>query len=80
MPHNPVKFDPQQVTAFLDKINRDRDRELQDIADQQRARIAQLRRDAFVESRRIFRKAVQQVRNRQRQEHDRYLANVRAKL
>lgn len=72
--------EPQQVTVFLDKIVRDRDRELQDIETQKRDQIAQLRADAFAESRRVHNKAAKQARATQAQRHDRYLAGVNAKL
>jgi hypothetical protein len=75
-----VDVEPQQVTVFLDKIARDRDRELQDIETQKQDRIAQLRHEAFAESRRIHHKATEQARATQSQKHDRYLATVNAKL
>ncbi len=75
-----VDVEPQQVTVFLDKIARDRDRELQHIETQKHEKIAQLRHEAFTESRRIHHQASQQARARQSQKHDRYLATVNATL
>ncbi len=75
-----VDVEPQQVTIFLDKIARDRDRELQNIETQKHNKIAQLRREAFAESRRVHNQATKQARARQSQKHDRYLATVNAKL
>jgi hypothetical protein len=75
-----VDVEPQQVTVFLDKIARDRDRELQNIDTRKHEKIAQLRHEAFAESRRIHRQATKQARARQSQKHDRYLATANAKL
>ncbi len=76
----PVDVEPQQVAVFLDKITRDRDRDLQDIENQKHNKIAQLRREARAASRRVHRQASKQARARQSQMHDRYLATVTAKL
>lgn len=79
---HPTRADvaPRAVAVFLDKIARDRDHELQTIETQKRSKIAQLRREAFAESRRMHHQVSAQVRARQSQKQDRYLATVNAKL
>lgn len=76
----PTDFDPQQVKLFLDKIARDCDTELQEIAANRDAGIARIRADAHVESRRLFRNSAEQLRNRLVLERGRYLARVRSDL
>ncbi len=73
-------IEPQQVRVFLDKIARDRDRELQNIEAQRRDKIVRLRREAFAESRRIHHQASKKARDDQSRKHDRYVATINAKL
>ncbi len=75
-----VDVEPQQVAIFLDKIARDRDRELQNIDTQKHNKIAQLRGEAIAQSRRIHHQAAKLARARQSQKHDRYLATINAEL
>lgn len=78
--HLPADFDPQQVSLFLDKIARDCDTELREIAANRDAGIARIRGDAHVESRRLFRHSAEQLRSRLALEQSRFLARVRSDL
>ncbi len=78
--HLPADFDPRQVALFLDRIARDRDIELREIAQQRDAEIARIRGDAHGESRRLFRQSAEQLRSRLALERNRYLARTRSDL
>ncbi len=76
----PANFDPQQVSLFLDKIERDRDNELDEIARQRDAEMTHILGDARRESRRVFRQSAAQLRTRLALEQSRDLARLRADL
>ncbi len=76
----PANFDPQQVSLFLDKIERDRDSELTEIGRQRDAEITRILDDARSESRRIFRQSAALLRARLNMEQDRDLARLRSDL
>lgn len=76
----PDNFDAQQVSLFLDKIARECETELRQIACQRDDEIARIRGDAHAESRRLFRHGAAALRARLALERDRYLARVRSEL
>ena len=76
----PASFDPQQVSLFLDKIERDRDNELADIARQREAEVGRILADARSESRRVFRQSAARLRTRLALEHSCDLARLRSEL
>jgi vacuolar-type H+-ATPase subunit H len=80
MSEPPIVFDPQQVAPFLEKIARKRDSELSRITRERDAEMARILGDAYREARHLFRRSVQDTRDRLQQEQDRYLARVRSEL
>lgn len=80
MTEPPIVFDPQQVAPFLEKIARERDRELARIARERDAETARILGEAYSEARHLFRHSVEDTRDRLQQEQDRYLARVRSEL
>ena len=76
----PDNFDPRQVSLFLDKIDRDREAELAEIARRRDTDIAAILGEARAEARRLFRHGAEQLRARLELERSRDLARLRSAL
>ena len=76
----PIEINPRHVQAFLDKIARDRDLELQAISQQVHTEVSKIRQQAHTEARQLALRVVGETRERERRERDRYLYKVRSEL
>ena len=76
----PIEINPRHVRAFLDKIAADRDLELGKIDGQLREKVGEIRRQAHAEARRLARRLIDETRDRERRERDRYLYRLHSEL
>ncbi|MDH3452906.1 MAG: hypothetical protein OEN20_10820 [Gammaproteobacteria bacterium] len=76
----PIEYNPRHVETFLEKIARNRDRELQQIDQQVHAEVSKIRQQAHTEARQLARRVIRETRERERRQRDRYLYKLRSEL
>ncbi len=76
----PISPDARHVEAFLRKIARHRDDELQQIDSQVAGEVVKIRRQAYADARQLVRRVATDTRERERRQRDRFLYKVRSEL
>lgn len=76
----PIEINARHVQAFLDKIARYRDQELQQINQQVHTEVSKIRQQAHTNARQLARHVISETRERERRERDRYLYKLRSEL